>query len=351
MNDNSSLRVAVLGATGRQGRRRADAVTKVPGLAMAQLVDIPEAVAPLEELARKYECAATSDWEAVVRGDLADVVIICTPNSRHAEMALGALAHGKHVLVEKPLADSVENARLVAAEAERKGLALKTGFNVPFRRQLREAFAHFVAGKIGNLLCLRGVISHSQFMSPDAGAKWFCQPGLASHGAWLDLGIHLVDLASRALAVCGDEFATVTAQMAGGRVIVADDLEEECVALYKTRAGRLVSLHASWVELRPFAGSRFELIGDQGRIDIDLGARTTKLFERQSGKVVESLAQFEYVDPDPSWTTELEAFLQMIHDGPAHSRHAESGLAVQEVAFAAYESARNGGRVVPVETT
>src|SRR5262245_51167676 len=300
MRDHDPIRIAILGATGRQGRRRADAVARVPGLLLTHVADIPAAAAPLQELATRYACEYSTDWEQAVRDKKVGAVIICTPNSRHVEMAQESLRQEKHVLVEKPLANSLGEAAQIAAQAARGGLVLKVGFNYPHRAPIRRGFEHLLAGDIGTLLGFRGVISHSQFLGTSSRTQWFCQPDLAGHGAWFDLGIHLVDLAHRAITSCGDDFAMVTAQLADGRLICTDDgrgvLEEECIAIYRTRENRLVSLHASWVEARPFLGARIELIGDRGRVEIDLGARATRLVQRHTGGVTETATEFEYVD-------------------------------------------------------
>lgn len=344
------LQIAILGATGRQGRRRADAVTRVPGLSLVHLADVPEALSPLKELAVRYDCAYSTEWEDAISDERVDAVLVCTPNSRHVEMAMGALMRGKHVLVEKPLANSVSEAAELVAEAALGGLILKTGFNYPFRAPIQQGFAHLFNGEIGTLLGFRGVISHSQFVGENGRNQWFCQPALAGHGAWLDLGIHLVDLAQLAISADGDEFSTVSAQISDGRLIRAEEghshLEEECIAVYRTRANRLVSLHASWVEARPFLGASIELIGDSGRIVIDLGNRTTKLVQRRAGRVTESVQEFPYVDPDPSWTLELTAFRDMILADSGNNSVGELGLNVQRIAFAAYDSARSNGQTI-----
>jgi predicted dehydrogenase len=317
---------------------------------LTHLADIPEAVSPLQELALRYECDYSTEWEDAISDERIDAVLICTPNSRHVEMATGALLRGKHVLVEKPLANSVGDAAELVAEAAQAGLVLKVGFNYPYRAPIRAGFEHLFSGEIGTLLGLRGVISHSQFVGHSGGGQWFCRPEMAGHGAWLDLGIHLVDLAQWAITSAGDEFLSVSAQISEGRLIGVEQghalLEEECIAIYRTRARRLVSLHASWVEARPFLGARIELIGESGRVEIDLGNRTTKLVQRRSGRVSESQQEFPYIDPDPSWTDELTSFRDMILADSGRQTAAQSGLWVHRLAFAAYDSARSNGQSV-----
>jgi predicted dehydrogenase len=351
MSHNHPIRVAILGATGRQGKRRADAVTRVPGMSLVQLSDIPLVATALQELAKKYGCDHATEWEAAIDDPRVDAVLICTPNSRHAEMAHAALKRGKHVLVEKPLANSMSDVAAMVAQAETAGLTLKAGFNYPFRAPIRKGFEHFFAGTIGKLLGMRAVISHSQFMSQTSHNQWFCQPGMAGHGAWLDLGIHVLDLAQWAISADGDEFTTVSAHSSAGRIFPAvpgqTQLDEECVAVYRTRAGRIVTLQASWIDARPFLGARIELIGELGRVEIDLGGRATRLVQRTSGPVTESAEEFAYEDPDPSWTSELIVFRDRVLAG-TDRQHRRSDLKVHQLAFAAYDSAHANGQVVSV---
>ncbi|MFN0054076.1 MAG: Gfo/Idh/MocA family protein [Planctomycetales bacterium] len=347
MSSEHPISVAILGATGRQGRRRADAVARTPGLALGCLVDIPASSAALGELSEKYRCAASTTWENVVQDPSIGAVVVCTPNSWHTPMTIGALQGGKHVLVEKPLCDAMDSAEQMVAEAERAGVTLKVGFSYPYRAPVREGFQHLIDGTIGGLLGVRGVMSHSIFLEANQQRKWFSQPDQAGHGAWFDLGIHLVDLAHRAVLLAGDEFVGVNAQVAGGRLIAPgvdpQVLEEECVALYRTRGGRLTSLHASWVEARPFLGCRFELIGELGRVEIDLGTRTVRRIVRRDGKASESVKEFDYVDPDPCWGAEMAEFRDMIRGDADGRTCGRVGLRVHRLAFAAYESARHEG--------
>jgi predicted dehydrogenase len=113
----------------------------------------------------------------------------------------------------------------------------------------------------------------------------------------------------------------------------------------------LVSLHASWVEARPFLGARIELIGDRGRIEIDLGVRATRLVKRDGSRVTESTTEFDYVDPDPSWAREMELFRNMIDPPAGDGLPANSPLTAHRLAFAAYESARAGGLPVALAGT
>ena len=352
------LRATILGAAGRQGRRRTDAVLQTPGLALAKLVDVPEFKDDLQCLARQSKCAFTTDWQKAVTSRATDVVIICTPNHLHAEMAIEALGHGKHVLLEKPLANTLEDATKIVAERRSVSSVLKVGFNYRYRDPIKRALEYLRSGVIGRLLSLRAVIGHSQFLEPLRERSWFVDPTLGGRGALLDLGVHMLDLARLALSIDHDEFESVVARTCVGRVFnpTADttpadrsQVDEEACAIFRSRAGRNFILNASWVELRKFLGARIEFIGDDGRIEADLTTHTTRLVRRGHGMLREELTAFDAVSPDPSWAAELVELRDSILYGRPLEGNGEDGLAAQRLVFAAYASAQAGGYPVQLE--
>ena len=138
-----------------------------------------------------------TDWRDLVAADDIDVVDICTPGDSHAEIALAALAAGKHVLCEKPLANTVEEARemVAAAEAARAGGARSMcGFNyrrVPAVAFLRQLIA---TGRLGTVRHVRAVYLQDWIVDPQFPLVWRLQKDKAGSGALGDIGAHIVDL-------------------------------------------------------------------------------------------------------------------------------------------------------------
>lgn len=156
------------------------------------------------------------------------------------------------------------------------------------------------------------------------------------------------------LALHDDEFHTVVGHTVTGRVIrpggTGSVIEEECAAIFRSSEGRLFSLHASWVDHRAFTGGRFEILGDGGRIEVDLAAQSTRLVRHKTGTLCEDVVQFEYTDPDPCWAAEIQAFMEAIQKGKPLEGDGEAGLRAQQMVFAAYESARKGGQPVRLDS-
>jgi predicted dehydrogenase len=346
MKNDYSLGVTILGAAGRQGRRRTDATLRAPGLHVEELVDTPCQNETLSVLANNCQCSHSTDWEVAVANPRTDVVVICTPNEHHAEMAIEALGRGKHVLLEKPLADNLEDGAKIAAEAANSGRLLKVGFNYRHRQPIAKAFAELRAGTIGTLTGIRAVIGHSQFLHAHGAKSWFMA---GARGALHDLGIHMLDLALQAISIDGDEFELVTAQTTNRGLLMKDaSIDEETSAIFKTRAGRQLNLQASWIESRKFLGARLELLGELGRIEADLTTRTTRVVRSFYGMHLDAVTSFEFMDPDPSWTAELIEFGTAIRQKKRVEVSAADAFQAELLVFAAYKSAESGGTPVAI---
>ncbi|MEU4215904.1 Gfo/Idh/MocA family oxidoreductase [Actinoplanes sp. NPDC026623] len=139
----------------------------------------------------------STDWREVVQRDDIDLVDICTPGDTHREIALAALAAGKHVLCEKPLANSVAEAREMAeaaTQAQAHGVRAMCGFNyrrVPAVALMRQLVA---AGRIGKIRHVRAVYLQDWIVDPKFPLVWRLRKEVAGSGALGDIGAHIVDL-------------------------------------------------------------------------------------------------------------------------------------------------------------
>ncbi|GAA1140562.1 Gfo/Idh/MocA family oxidoreductase [Nesterenkonia lutea] len=139
-----------------------------------------------------------TDWRRAVERDDVDVIDICTPGDTHAEIALAALAAGKHVLCEKPLANSVAEAEAMTAAAEKaatEGVRSFCGFS--YRRTPALALAkRFVdEGRLGEIRHVRAQYLQDWLSDADAPLNWRLDREKAGSGALGDIGAHSVDAA------------------------------------------------------------------------------------------------------------------------------------------------------------
>ena len=150
------------------------------------------------EAADRLGWAATeTDWRRLVERDDVDLVDICTPGDTHAEIAIAALRAGKHVLCEKPLANTVAEAEAMAAEAERAaehGVHAMVGFT--YRRVPAVALARRLVaeGRIGQVRHVRAQYLQDWIADPDAPLSWRLEKEKAGSGALGDIGAHIIDL-------------------------------------------------------------------------------------------------------------------------------------------------------------
>lgn len=138
---------------------------------------------------------AAADWRELVTDPAVDVVDICTPNHLHHEMALAALAAGKHVYCEKPLALTAAQAAEVAAAARNAGVQHVVGFNYICNPLIRAARELIRAGEIGAVTAFHGEYHEDYMSDPDVPYSWRCERRLAGSGALADLGSHLINMA------------------------------------------------------------------------------------------------------------------------------------------------------------
>ncbi|WP_314505456.1 Gfo/Idh/MocA family oxidoreductase [uncultured Microbacterium sp.] len=140
---------------------------------------------------------AATDWREVIARDDIDVVDIVTPGDTHAEIAIAALEAGKHVLCEKPLANSVAEAEAMtdaAARAAEKGVRSMVGFT--YRRVPAATFARdlVAAGRLGEIRQVRAAYRQDWLMDAEAPLTWRMQKDRAGSGSLGDIGAHAIDL-------------------------------------------------------------------------------------------------------------------------------------------------------------
>jgi predicted dehydrogenase len=156
---------------------------------------------------------SSDDWHAVVTRDDIDLVDICTPGDTHAEIAIAALAAGKHVLCEKPLANTVAEAEQMtsaAAEAQARGVRTMVGFTyrrVPAIGLARQLVAD---GRIGEIRHVRAQYLQDWIADPEAPLSWRLDKAKAGSGALGDIGAHIIDLTQ---FITGDRIVEVTGRL------------------------------------------------------------------------------------------------------------------------------------------
>ena len=200
---SSPLRVAMIGhgfmgAAHSQGWRTAPRMFDLPSVPEMAVVVGRNAEAVAKDAKKWGWAESAADWRQVIERDDIDVVDIVTPGGSHAEIAIAALAAGKHVLCEKPLANSVSEAQAMADAAELaalRGVRAMVGFTyrrVPAVTLMRDLIRRGAVGKIAQV---RASYRQDWLVDPEAPLTWRLQKEHAGSGALGDIGAHAIDLA------------------------------------------------------------------------------------------------------------------------------------------------------------
>lgn len=246
----------------------------------------PDGVAAAAE---KWGWAETAtDWrEAIARDDI-DVIDIVTPGSSHVEIAIAALNAGKHVLCEKPLANTVDEAEAMADAAERaaaRGVYAMVGFT--YRRVPAASLARNIvaSGALGDIRQVRAAYLQDWLVDPEAPLAWRLQKDLAGSGALGDLGAHAVDLAQ---FITGQQLTTVSGTLetfvtrrplldnavglSGTASTEYGDVTVDDLALFTARfdGGAVGSFEATRMSTGRKNALRIEVSGSLGAISFDL---------------------------------------------------------------------------------
>ncbi|MGR3932885.1 Gfo/Idh/MocA family protein [Streptomyces sp. BRA346] len=279
---------AFMGAAHSQGWRTAARVFDLPlRPAMAAICGRdPDAVRAAAD--KHGWAAAETDWRDLIARDDVHLVDVCTPGDSHAEIAIAALEAGKHVLCEKPLANSVAEAEAMVAAARRaraRGQRAMVGFNYRRTPAIAQARRMVADGRIGVLRHVRVTYLQDWIVDPEFPLVWRLRRELAGSGALGDLGAHIVDLAQylagerlvgvsaltetfvRDRPLPGAAGATGSGGAAARGAVTVDD-----AALFTGRlaSGALASFEASRFAAGRKNSLRIELNGDHGSLAFDL---------------------------------------------------------------------------------
>ena len=369
---------AFMGRAHSQAWRTVDRVFELPlRPRLAAICGRDEAAA--ESAAARLGWAATeTDWRALIARDDVQLIDIAAPGSLHAPIAIAALQAGKHVLCEKPLANTLAEAERMAAAADAafpSGARAMVGFN--YRRVPALALARRLVeqGRIGTLRHVRAVYLQDWLVDPDSPLTWRMQADRAGSGALGDLGAHIVDLAR---FLTGDEItgvSAVSATFVEQRPLADDEgtgqvtVDDAVVFSARFGSGALGSFEATRYAAGRKNGLRIELNGAAGSLAFDL-ERLNEL-EFYDGDVADGGATGGFrrilvTEPEHpylsgwwppghtlgwehTFTNQARDLLTAIADGGQPAPSFGDGLAVQRVLDAVQRSAAAGSGWVAVD--
>jgi predicted dehydrogenase len=286
-----------------------------------------------ERLAGQHSLRAYRSWDELLADPAVDAVVIATPTGSHRELGCSALAAGKHVFLEKPLAGTLADSTAIVEAAESSDRVVQVGFCERFNAAHLEARRAVVEGRLG---CLRAIQSSRVTPYHLGDPTW--ELGV------LDTAVHNLDLI---LWLIGRLPASVRAS--GAKVYDDAMPYHTCVSLLTFEDGTLAADHIAWVreEAHPFAHcaqSQLFLQGDRGAFRVDHMTRPAWVMDERRFAGVDTL-----ILGGPEYygclKLQFDHFLRVIEGEAAPTATAAEALAAERVALAARESLRSGGDV------
>jgi predicted dehydrogenase len=235
----SAPKIAVLGA-GLIGRRHAGHIARSPDATLGAIVDPSPAA---QDLARQLATEWFPDFPAMIARMRPDGLIVATPNSLHVEHGIAAIEAGIPVLVEKPLADTLEGAERLVRAAERHRVPLAVGHHRRHNPMIQHAKAMIDAGKLGRI-----VVVHAFFwlMKPDDYFDTSWRRALGAGPVLINLS-HDIDLLR---ALCGE---VVSVQAMDSAMVRNFEPEETCVVTLRFASGALGTVTISDTVVAPWS--------------------------------------------------------------------------------------------------
>ncbi|HEY2533784.1 MAG TPA: Gfo/Idh/MocA family oxidoreductase [Xanthobacteraceae bacterium] len=308
MSANSVLRVGVVGV-GVMGSNHARVLSELPGVKLIGVAD-PDAK-QRDDVARGLGCEAFSDCETLIRHGV-DAVIIAAPTHVHRSIALECAARGVHILVEKPIAPTVEDGRGMIAAARRAGVTLMVGHVERFNPAVET---------------IKRAIENEEILSIAITRVGPFPARMSKVGVVIDLAVHDIDLIRW---FTESEIVEIQPQTSSA----VAELEDIALLQFRTASGVLAHINTNW--LTPFKARNIHIATREKYLMADLlTLQVTECFGFQrDGSYSMRHLPVGYAEP---LRAELQAFLNAIRTGKTPAVTGEEALASLEIAIRCLE--------------
>jgi len=325
MTADGKLGVGVLSFAHVHAPGFAACLAAMPDVSLVAIADDDEARG--RAAAGRFGGEFSRDFRALLAREDVAAVVVASETARHRELIEAAAEAGKHVLTDKPIATTREDALAIIEVCRARGVKLQIAYPMRFsppaielRRRLRE-------GAIGTPLAV--VATNPGRMPPG----WFSDPALAGGGAVMDHTVHVVDLLRWIFA---EEVVRVYAEV-DTRFHPGLATDDAAILMLRLGNGLPVSLDPSWSRPKTWpiwGGLTMEVIGDEGVLSMDAFRQNVELIADR-GPRHELVPWGDGGDP-----ALVRAFVDAVRNDTPPPITGEDGLKALEVALCAYESAR-----------
>ena len=280
-----------------------------------------------DAFAERFQCEAAPSYEAMLAMEDLDGIILTTPNSAHRQGAEAALAAGKHVFVEKPISNTLEDGRAMIAAADAAGKILAVGHSYRRHGALRHLRRLIDAGELGRVSLAEGGFSNDNGLNLEEGV-WRTDGSEIPGGCLMQIGIHQIDNLLYLMGPVSD----VTAYFA--RLETKPDIEDVTTLLMRFTSGAIGYVAADYISPRRFT---LALHGTKANAYFDMDNDGLRL--QRTGETKPSPEEFE---PEDHLTSEMEDFAAAIRDGAAPEIDGRQAIVPLASVLAAKRSSKEG---------
>lgn len=328
---------------------------------LAVMADIDAAAAERARQSLGFR-RATGDWRTLLADPEIDVIDITTPNVLHREMALAAIAAGKHVYCEKPLAPRAPEALEMTEAARAAGTITQVGFNYLKNPMMALAKEIIASGEIGEIRSFRGI--HAEDYMADAAAPWTWRLDPAGGGGALaDIGSHIFATARYLVGpieslIADSVIAVHERPLLGGGGSRAVEVDDATRVLVRFANGATGSLEANWIASGRKMQHDFEIYGSKGGLVFTQERfNELKLYRAEDPKGLRGFRTIMAGPEHPDYgafcvapghqigfndlkAIEVRDFLSAVAGGPMIGPDFAEGFEIQKLVDLAYESSR-----------
>ncbi|AOV08642.1 dehydrogenase [Sporosarcina ureilytica] len=335
MGSLTTLKVAVIGCGSIAKNRHLGEFDHNPNVEIVAVCDIVEE--RVQEVAEQYGVKAYTNYEDVLKIEEIDAVSVCLPNYLHAPVSIAALEAGKHVLCEKPMATSIEEADAMIEAAKKNDRKLMIAHNQRFVSSHQKARALIESGEVGKIFSFRSAFGHGgpETWSADGKDSWFFKKDEAFIGAMGDLGVHKTDLLRYLL---GEEFVEVASFIETSAKDFAN-VDDNAVCILKSESGIIGTLAASWAYTAGEDNSTI-IYGEHATLRLEDDPNYSLIVQYKNGEVVKYELGAIQSNEDGGQTTShtIDHFVEAVLENKEPLIDGEEGKKSLEVILAALES-------------
>ncbi len=338
-NSTDRIRIGLIGAGGIAGAHVAGYLRNPETVAFAAIAD------PIAENAEKRrgddpDVRVYSDYRDMIAAGGLDAVDICLPHHLHADAVIAAADAGLHVLCEKPLCLTAEEAAAIAAAVERNGVTVMCAHNQLFLPAVAAAKELIDSGALGRVYEVRTTDSFFNDFTPES-MGWRAHAATAGGGELIDTGYHPLYLLQH---LAGGTPVEVTAMLSRHRLEFMEG-EDSAQVLVRYDNGVVGHVTTSWAYQPAVGTEKFSLVGEKGALSSDGNTLISRLRgEEPVTREFESVHEF---------AEEIAHFAESLQNGTRPIQTHVEGIDVLGVILAAYESSaskaivevRNAARV------